>query len=125
MSNSSVKRRSVSWNVTPSCPTSHQSCTMGHIFPESGTLETRGTFWACVRQALPVPCNPSERLVNSTRREKSQHGCSRASMAAVANPSVPLTPLCIAVCDQLLPAPTPRIRLPQASVLHPLCGSVG
>lgn len=71
MSDSSVKRRSVSWNVTPSCPTSHQSCTMGHIFPESGTLETRGVFWACVGKALPVSPSSSERSVNSTWREKS------------------------------------------------------
>lgn len=36
----------------------------------------------------------------------------------------PLTLLCVAVCDQLLQAPTPGIRLPQASLLHPLCGGV-
>lgn len=37
----------------------------------------------------------------------------------------PLTPGCLAVCDELLQATTAGIRLPQASLLHPLRGSIG
>ncbi|XP_078193354.1 ubiquitin-protein ligase E3B isoform X6 [Callithrix jacchus] len=39
--------------------------------------------------------------------------------------SSPLTLPRVAVRDQLLQATAPGIRLPQASLLHPLCGSVG
>lgn len=41
-------------------------------------------------------------------------------MSPTPSPTLP----CVAVCDQLLQAPSPGIRLPQASFLHPLCRSV-
>lgn len=60
-----------------------------------------------------------------TRESKKAQLACQGRVAEVARaPLCPLNLPCVAVCDQLLQASAPRIRLPQASLLHPLCGSV-
>lgn len=111
------KKETYVMGITPSCPTSHQSCSVAHYFMSFSSRERRPRDLRCVLGTCgaSTSVNPSS---TEQHTEGAQHGCGSK------NPYCPLTPPCIAVCDQLLPAPAPRIRLPQASVLHPLCGSV-
>lgn len=85
------------------------------LVPERGALETLGVSCTHAGEHLPLP----RALLSSTRT-----GEIPAWLRWQKNAYCPPTPPCIAVCDQLLPTPAPRIRLPQTSVLHSLCGSV-